>query len=172
MQEHLSAEALRLSRQKVNQDVQNCFKRYRSLREACLSRLLALPVSQAIYVLDRLCPNPDAALARQLHDVNLADYAALRSPLVFSSYNGMDEVLSALEALFVLIPDKDRMTFWLSLAIAWIMTVPRRTNSLDGSSVETTPLVSSEDVFRGFLRSELMNRLSGLSQAIGGQSAE
>lgn len=156
------AESTSLNKQQINQEIHRISQRYRSLIDACLSRLLALPVGQALYVLDCLCNQPNAILAARLHAINLNEHPNSQIPMLLSSITGAEDVQSALESLINMVPQKDRDNFWLALAIAWIQAVPRRQNSLDDPFQDKSRVLKDDEQFRNYLRSELMGRLAAL----------
>lgn len=151
-----------LDRAQINHNILHCSQRYRSLIEACLSRLLALPVGQAIYALDCLCDRPDATVAARLHAVDLAVETRVQMPLVMTSITGTNDVINALQSLKKMVPAKDQEDFWLALAVAWIQVVPRRSQYLDDPFHNRARVLESDEQFRRYLRSELMNRLAAL----------
>jgi hypothetical protein len=151
-----------LDREALNAAVRACYQRYRSLIESHLSHLLALPVGQALYVLDCLCEQPGAAMATRLHAVELDDASTVQMPMVLSHLSGAEEVLISLHQLQRLVPVKQREIFWLTLAATWIVVVPRQRRYLDDPFQDQYSLLNNDEQFRGYLCAELMSRLAGL----------
>ena len=151
-----------INREQINLSVLACNQRYRSLIEACLSRLLALPLGEALYALDCVCDRPDGTIAAKLHAVDLEMETNVQMPLVMSSITGTREVISALKSLKEMVPDKDREDFWLALSVAWIQVLPRRDLYLDDPFHNRARVLESDEQFRRYLRAELMNRLAAL----------
>lgn len=151
-----------LDREALNAEVRQCYKRFRTLIESHLSHLLALPVGQALYVLDCLCVQPDARTAARLHAISLEDVATVQMPMVLSHLSGSEEALESLRPLQKMVPKNQADIFWLTLAEVWIQAVPRQRNYLDDPFQDQHSLLNDEEQFRRYLRSELMNRLVAL----------
>lgn len=151
-----------LDREALNAAVRACYQRFRTLIESHLSHLLALPVGQALFVLDCLCEQPSAAIATRLHAVELGDASTVQMPMVLSHLGGAEEVLSSLRPLQRLVPKKQQEIFWLTLASTWIQVVPRQRAYMDDPFQDQHSLLSDDEQFRRYLRSELMSRLAGL----------
>jgi hypothetical protein len=135
---------------------------YTPVIEAALGMLLGLPISEALYVLDLLCPQPDACVATQLHSLDLSAMPACQIAQSGTVQLPCAQVLERLQSALGVFPEDKKLDFWLALSATWIKSTPRAKAQQDGGLVTNLANLADEETFHNFLRSELMLRLTML----------